>query len=272
MVRRAGSIPRAPLAGLGGLCVLATLFGAGWMLDRSQPVGQQALFLSILGASLLGASLGVSARWPRVRTGRRELLVLAAILAWRISYFPIMVFSGHVASIGEWLLLGARILPVFVYPIFLVAVAGLHLAAVAGASWLVDPPRRRWLVPAAVPAFVLAALVSFNTPRDLVLLPDTSAALDSPVPPRRDPERNPYLPRVTAPGYLLSQRVMLVAAGLTYATIPDSPWARTVKGVLEEQFEANPIAPTHARVREHYLAYHSAHALIGCRSVEGCRR
>ena len=44
-----------------------------------------------------------------------------------------------------------------------------------------------------------------------------------------------------------------------------------MKGVLEGQFEANPVAPTHTRVQEHYLAYHSAHGLIGCRSTEPCR-
>lgn len=265
---RAIGIPKLPI-----VVVAAAVLGLGALglgLDRSHPIGQQALFVSILGASLLGAGLGLGARWPRVRSNRRELLALAAVIAWRISYFPIMVFSGHVASIGEWLLLGTGILPVVIYPIFLVAVAGLHGAAAIAASWLVDPPRL-WLASAVAPAFLLAALISFTTPVDLVLLPDTSVRLTSPVPSARAPEHNPYLERVTAPGYLVSQRVMLVAAGLTYATIPDTPWARTVKGVLEEQFEANPVAPTRTRVQEHYLAYHSAHALIGCRSVESCR-
>ena len=44
------------------------------------------------------------------------------------------------------------------------------------------------------------------------------------------------------------------------------------KGVLEGLFEAKPVASTRDRVEEHYLAYHSAHAFIGCRSVETCRR
>ncbi len=187
-----------------------------------------------------------------------------------------MVFSGHVASIGEWILIGSRVLPVVVYPVFLVSVAALHAVAGVASSWLVDPgPGRRGvglLATAAIPAFAIAVLVSFSTLRDLSLLPDTSFSLAATVPSARQPVANPYVARITAPGYALPQRVMLVAAGLTYATIPDSPWARTVKGVLEGQFEANPVGATRDRVEEHYLAYHSAHAKIGCRSLEDCPR
>jgi hypothetical protein len=250
------------------------LIAVGVRLDTSQPVAQAALFGSMVSSSLAGAALGVGLGLARVRTPRRGALALAALVAWRISYFPIMVFSGHVASIGEWLLLGSRVLPVVVYPVFLVSIALLHALAGVASSWLVDPgPGRRGvglLAAAAIPAFAIAVLVSFSTLRDLSLLPDTSLSLAATVPNARPPVANPYAPRITAPEYALPQRVMLVAAGLTYATIPDSPWAHTVKGVLEGQFELNPVASTRERVEEHYLAYHSAHTKIGCRSLEAC--
>jgi hypothetical protein len=227
-----------------------------------------------VSSSLAGVALGIGLGLARVRARRRSALALAAFLAWRISYFPIMVFSGHVASIGEWILLGSRVLPVVVYPVFLVSVAALHAVAGLAAGWLVDPgPWRRGvglLAAAAIPAFAVAVLVSFSTLRDFSLLPDTSLSIAATVPSARQPVANPYLPRIAAPGYALPQRVMLVAAGLTYATIPGSPWARTVKGVLEGQFELNPVASTRERVEEHYLAYHSAHTRIGCRSLETC--
>jgi hypothetical protein len=263
--------------GAGAGAAVALVLGAiGLGLDRSDAVAQAALFGSILGASLLGAALGLGLGLGRVSAPRRLGLGVASLVAWRISYFPIMVFSGHVASIGEWILLGSRVLPVLVYPVFLVSVASLHAVAGLAASWLVDPgPGRRQeglLATAAIPAFAVAVLVSFSTLRDVALLPDTSLSIAAPVPIARQPESNPYLPSITAPGYALPQRVMLVAAGLTYATIPDSPWARTVKGVLEGLFLAKPIASTRDRVEEHYLAYHSAHAFIGCRSVEACPR
>jgi hypothetical protein len=244
------------------------------MLDRSPSVPQAALFGSIVSSSIAGAALGIGFGLARVRAGRRSALALAGLVAWRISYFPIMVFSGHVASIGEWLLLGSRVLPVVVYPVFLVSIAALHAVAGLASSCLVDPgPGRRGaglLAAAAIPAFAIAVLVSFSTLRDLSFFPDTSLSIAATVPSARQPVANPYVPRITAPGYALPQRVMLVAAGLTYATIPDSPWARTVKGVLESQFELNPVASTRERVEEHYLAYHSAHPKIGCRSLEAC--
>ncbi len=167
-------------------------------------------------------------------------------------------------------------LPVVVYPVFLLSVAALHAVAGLASGWLVEPgPGRRGtglIASAAIPAFAMATLVSFTTLRDLRPLPDTTFSLEAPVPPAREPATNPYLPALTAPGYALPQRLMLVAAGLTYATIPGSPWARTVKGVLEGQFERNPVASTHDRVVEHYLAYHSAHARIGCRDEGDCPR
>ena len=61
-------------------------------------------------------------------------------------------------------------------------------------------------------------------------------------------------------------------AGLTYDTIPPSPWARGVRSVLEHDFRANPHGSTADRVREHYLAYHSAHGLVGCTGGPGCAR
>jgi hypothetical protein len=60
--------------------------------------------------------------------------------------------------------------------------------------------------------------------------------------------------------------VVLLAAGLTYETIPPSPWGRTVKAVLEVLFNEKPRASTAQRILDHYLAYRSAHGLIGYRS------
>jgi hypothetical protein len=235
-----------------------------------QPAHQGRLFAALFGASLVGPVVAVVWRGSRIAGAARRLaLVALAVAAWRVSYFPIMVFSGHVASIGEWLLVGTRVLPVVIYPTFLLSVATLHALASLAASWILEPPLRplRW---AALAAFTVASLVSFSTLQDLRPLPDTGWQLGDPVPPPRSPERNPYLRNLTAPGYAPPQRLLLLAAGLTYATIPGTPWADTVKGVLEGQFEANPFAPSRSRVAEHYLAYRSAHARIGCRNLADC--
>lgn len=246
-----------------------SLLAWGALLDGMQPLQQPLLFAGLQIASLTGAVLGLGIMLPRARSGRqRALQALAALVGWRLAYFPVMVFSGHLASIGEWLLARSG-LPIFVYPTFLVAAAALHAVAAAAAILVLAPPRP-WVRLALLPAFAVAACVSFLEPADLSPLPDTCFTLDAPVPPRRAEGHNPYQEALGAPGYWPNQRVILLAAALTYDTIPHAPWATTVKAVLEGLFDARPHASSHERVCEHYLAYHSAQALIGCRRLSEC--
>lgn len=215
-------------------------------------------------ASLGGAALGLLATWREPRAPR----LIATLVAWRLAYFPIMVFSGHVASIVEWSCLGVG-LPVVVYPAFLLNVAWMHVASAVAAGMLVRPPWPwlRWVI---APAFLVATLVSFMKPADFHPLPDRAWALDAPIPVPRAERTNPYFEALIGPGYFPTQRVMLLAAGVTYATIPPSPWATTVKAVLEGDFEVNPHGSTADRVAEHYLAYHAAQPFLGCRDFAEC--
>lgn len=255
---------------LGAAPLLVGLVLLGFVLDGMDALNQTALWLGLHLASLGGAGVGLAAASPLAKTGRqRGLLVLAMLFAWRASYFPVMVFSGHVASIGEWLLALSG-LPIIVYPTFLLAVAVIHAAAAGVSSLLVVPPKPflRW---AAAGAFFVASCVSFAKPSDLLPIPDTYWTIDTEAaPPMREESGNPYLTAVTAEGYWLNQRVVLVAAALTYDTIPPSAWATTVKAVLEDLFVAHPYGSASDRVREHYLSYHTAHPLIGCRGLEDC--
>jgi hypothetical protein len=260
---------RRALLGAAAAVVVLVLLAWGAAIDTARPLHQRSLFAALQLASLAGMSLGFATGFERARSSRRRVLfVVAALASWRLSYFPIMVFSGHVASIGEWLL-AATGLPIVVYPVFLSAVTLLHALASVAAAELVEP-RRVWVAAALAPAFLVATLVSFNKTSDIRLLPDTTTRLERPVPPAREAVENPYLPALLADGYAPNQRVMLLAAGLTYETIPESPWARTVKAVLEGLFEEDPYGSTADRVLEHYLAYHSAHFLIGCRRAADC--
>jgi hypothetical protein len=249
--------------------LVVALLAAGIRLDRAFPLSQTALWsalqLASAGAALLAGL--VIAGEPRWR-GRRLVLAAACLLGWRLAYFPIMVFSGHVASIAEWLLLAVGLASA-VYPVFLLSVAALHAAAALAASFVAAPPLP-WLRWAAASAFVVAALVSVTRPSDLRPLPDLLVTLGAPVPVPAAPRGNPYLEALVAPGYFPTQRVMLLAAGLTYATIPPAPWAEAVKSTLEHDFRRNPHGSTADRVREHYLAYHAAHPWLRCRSLAAC--
>jgi hypothetical protein len=156
-----------------------------------------------------------------------------------------------------------------IYPAFLLSIAGIHAAAGAAAGLVLWSPHGRIRM-AAVLAFLVATSVSFNQLQDFTWLPDSVTRIDTAIPPMQNESGNPYLPAFMGGGYLPNQRVVLLAAGLTYETIPPSPWATTVKAVLEGLFHADPFASTAARVREHYLAYHASHAQIGCRDLAAC--
>ncbi len=251
------------------LLLALVLWVQGARLDALRPLDQLGLFGGLQVASLGGAALGLLGSLGRAGSpARRAVFAVAALRARRVAYVPVMVFSGHVASIAEWIQVGVG-LPVSVYPVFLLAAASLHAAGAVAATWLVQPPRP-WLRGVLAGAFALAVLVSFTRPEDLRPLPDTVWRIEGPIPPLRAGEANPYLPALVGPGYWPNQRVILIAAGLTYPTIPDAPWARGVRDVLEHLFREQPRASTRERVLEHYLAYHSAHPRIGCRLPSDC--
>ena len=246
--------------------LFTALFAVGDTIDRSHSLSQSLLFGSNYLASLGGAGLAAAWLLPRsTSVGRGLAAALAILIGWRVAYFPIMVFSGHVASIGEWAQQSIG-MTAWVYPVFLVSAAALHavVALLAGTALL----RAAWIPRlAAAGGLVVAALVSFTQLADLTPQPDAVWELEaSAATPATTPlaeEANPYLPAVSAAGYGLNQRVMLIAAGATYETIPNAPWARGVRSALEVSFRDNPFGSTHDRIREHYMAYHSAHALIG---------
>ncbi len=237
----------------------------GLVTDATQPMTQHYLFWSINTIGLATVLLALFYLLPRLNdTPRKLLLVVGAFVAWRVSYFPFMVFSGHIASIVEWVMVQVPAVPVWIWPTFFLSVAGLNAFAVAAVWYLIQP--RDWKIYAivTVPATVALA-ISFMTLDDLKLLPDKPWDGSHSVPEVSLPLNNPYLPRIANEGYTVFQRIHLFAAGNTYATIPESPWARVVKGVLEAEFEGNPVAGSADRVQEHYKGYLSAHQFIGCR-------
>jgi hypothetical protein len=243
---------------------LLALFVWGVVIDR-RPYSQSGVWTAIQAASLGGVALATSWTLPALDgTLARIALVLVVLVVWRLTYFPLMVFSGHVASVVEWVLALLR-LPIVVYGVFLVSIGTLHTLVALGAAQIVDPFHP--LVYAAIAGVLLMATsVSLAKPADLKLLPDDFRTLAEPAPPPVAPTRNPYFSCLVGPGYLPHQRVVLLAAGLTYETIPPSPWGRTVKAVLEVLFNERPRASAAQRILDHYLAYRSAHPLIGCRS------
>jgi hypothetical protein len=251
------------------LVFYVALFFHGLAIDRAA-YAQHTLWRAVRIASLGGVAVGLLVNWLYVfdATWQRLLMIPIALVVWRVTYFPLMVFSGHVVSISEWIHAFVGI-PIWIYGIFLLVIALLHTVVSFLFGQLLVPIHPAVYVGLPV-LFALASAVSFAKPEDLRWSPDRFAALDGPVPPPVAPGRNPYFSHLFGPGYLAHQRIVLLAAGLTYETIPPSPWGRTVKAVLEVLFDEKPRASAATRIRDHYLAYASAHPLIGCRSFAEC--
>jgi len=247
------------------LLSLVAIAYAGFWLDKMLVLNHTAIYTAFQLTSLSGALTAAVWWFGRVTKPIHCLyILLAVLLAWRISYFPIMVFSGWFATLGERVEYIIPVLPHVIYPVFLVFMYVLHGIGGLAAGSLVTFQARRLMV-ITIPAFIIAILVSFTSIEDLTVLPDRQTKLSQPLPPVGEPVANPYLAALNEEGYNFSQRVLLFSAGSIYSFIPNTPWSGAVKGTLEEAFNRHPNSTTANRIKEHYLAYHVAHKQIVCR-------
>ena len=249
---------------LGALTIVAAILAGVW-LDRMPVLDQTSLFVVFQVISLSSVAAGIlwwcaedQPNWQRL------LIVLAALLAWRVSYFPIMVFAGWIATLFEQLTLPHENVPIVIYPWYLLCMFIMHCIAALAAGALVTL-RWKFLLPITAPAFVMATLVSFTGAIDYKLLPDVEVRFNEPIPPGTPPTGNVYRTELDKGNLSIPRYAILIASSTIYPLIPHSPWSATVKGTLEGLFKNMPVASTTIRVRDHYFAYHRAHHLIGCR-------
>ncbi|MCA8916117.1 MAG: hypothetical protein KDB90_11955 [Planctomycetes bacterium] len=269
--------------------VFAALFAVaaivrGFWLDAQPAITQPQLFWSFLllglGGSLLGWRLGMR---HDSHLGRNVLALFGALLSWRLSYFPLMVVSGWKASLGEFALYSIGV-TTMVYPTFLLVMFAQNLAigAVAAAAVAVPqgeapaegrllkirkllfaPPRRLlWIVGCL--ALPVAFLTSFSWSSDYVLFGDAPWSEPRALPEVAEPKHNPYADVLGTYWDRLSlgSKVLALNARLTYPLVPESPWGKAMKGTLEAETRANPLASSRERVDEHYLAYLAAHSAM----------
>jgi hypothetical protein len=239
---------------------------AGFWLDAQRALTQPMLFWSFFGFGAAGAVLGV---WSRARLDpswlRRGLAAAAALVAWRVSYFPLMVICGWQASVGEWVLHAAAGRSA-IYPTFLLLIFAVNLAigAIAAAAVTVPEgdafrPPRLVLIAAAALALPVAGMVSFSKPSDVVWFGDGPWREPREVPEIHDPEINPYAKIMHEHDLPLPAWVLALNAAVTYPLVPEGPWGSAMKGTLEKLALEKPIATSRDRVDEHYLAYLAAH-------------
>lgn len=235
------------------LVVGALLISGGIHLDRADSLTPAYIALWIHAAGLIGA-LTFAITGPRdARFGRS----IATYVGWRVSFFPVLVLSGHIASIIEWGLWRLD-LSRWIYPTILLGmVTGVSVAIrITFAALNADSKRRRV---ACLLALVPAGLITFTGPGDLDPLPDRTPFANLSIPVAQPPTQNVYQRAQENDGTRLTQRPLLFAASRTYATIPDSPWASQVQGTLEFAFSKTPRASSTDRVAEHFQAFSAAH-------------
>lgn len=249
-------MPARVAASVVGLSVFGTI------LDHSIPISTTPLFAGFMTASVLGVALGGLPLLKHLQRPRDAVVsTLCLYVVWRLTYFPFMVFAGTGAAYGESIAIWCGFRPLIFAP-FLLLMAAMHGVS----TWLIGRSivsrRRLILLPIGL-ALLPAAAVSLSQSVDLHPLPDRCW---HDVPNDRlinDSVGNPYLPALKRPEYQLHQRVLLLAAGLTYDLIPGSPWSQSVQVTLEQLFRENPSGSTADRVREHYFGYLAAHLRIG---------
>lgn len=243
---------------------------AGVWFDQVLVLYQPHLFAIFQVMSLTGIAWGVliSLDWFAKRQSlaspaKKIILLLASLVVWRISYFPIMVFAGWIATLGERLtfaMSGIISLPIVIYPIFFITMLLMFAGATFAMGAIVYMQYKKWMI-ITLPAFVIAAMASFPRPSDIGWLPDTHVNVSEPLPVAMLPIANPYH-LLSKPEYSLQKKVLLFASGSIYVFVPHSPWAATVKGTLEDLFRKDPNGSTSIRIRDHYESYHVAHKLI----------
>lgn len=267
------------LAAAAVIAVSAVIWG--FRVDSQEAISQPQLFWPFLTFGLLGSLTGwrVAMRNdPHVL--RNAIGLVGSLVAWRVSYFPFMVLAGWKASLGEfasWSVTGYSI----VYPVFLLFMFAQHAGVgFIGAAAVASPqtptpdkgrllffrrlfhkPPRKALWALACVALPVAAMVSFSTTDDFVLLND-GPTHDLQVPPIGEPEVNPYAKIIEEQDLSPPAWVLAFNARMTYPLVPESPWGRAMKGTLEDLTLQRPHATSRDRVDEHYQAYLAAHARI----------
>lgn len=277
-----GNPAKWPLIVAGVFALIAVV--RGFLLDARPEVTQPELFWSFLTLGLAGALLGAGLGLRHERKNWRLVLgTVGALIAWRVSYFPLMVVSGWKASIVEWLTFNT-IGVTFIYPTFLLLLFAQNfvIGAIAGAAVAVPPeapefqgrlgrlrkliyaPPRKALWALATVALPIAFLTSFSDAEDYVLFADSPWRESRELPPIGAIERNAYVEILNEHAGEMGPGSLVLAgnAAVTYPLVPESPWGAAMKGTLEQESRANPMASSTDRLNEHYLAYMAAHQRI----------
>ncbi len=196
--------------------------------------------------------------------GKRYGFIILQLLAFRIAYFPIVVFSATVACYSELLLqqfFGNW--PITIFPAFFVSAALLF--AMIGWILFLALNGKTVLYGLLIVLGMPALLISFADTKDLTFLPDNNWLDIKPLPPVSLPQENPYLSGLTSENGSAGQKMIGLAGRVLYDFIPKAPWSQMVQGILEQEFRNHPDGNSHDQLTDHYAAFLAAHQAIKSR-------
>jgi hypothetical protein len=196
---------------------------------------------------------------------KRYAFVILQLLAFRIAYFPIVVFSATVACHSELLLEHLPVyLPIKIFPALFVSAALMFAAIAYVLFWALKG--KAVLYALMVVLGIPALLISFADRQDLTFLPDNNWADIDPLPIITQPQANPYLSGVTSSHSSAGQKMIGLAGSALYEFIPKAPWSQAVQGTLEQAYRNHPDGNSHDQLTYHYAAFLAAHQTIKARS------
>jgi hypothetical protein len=192
---------------------------------------------------------------------KRFSFIALQFMAFRIAYFPVVVFSATVACYSEFLLQYLPLdLPIKIFPALFVS-AALLFAVISYVLFLALKGKMMFFVLIIILGFP-AILISFADFKDVTILPDNNWADINPLPMVTQPKANPYSLADYSSHSSIGQKMIGLAGKLLYEFIPKAPWAQAVQGTLEQEFTSNPYANSHDQLTYHYSAFLAAHKAL----------
>lgn len=246
------------------LLILLAIFGISIEMNPAAQAWQLFTGFHLAGlAAMTCMSLWGLKKLPT--TGKRYGFILLQLMAFRIAYFPMVVFSATVACYLELLL---QQFPgdwsIKIFPVFFVS-AALLFATIAYVIFLALKGKVAicgLLIVLGIPAL----LISFADTQDLTFLPDDNWTDIQPLPPISQQQANPYLPDVTSTHNSAGKKMIRLAGRVLYEFIPKAPWSQMVQGILEQEFRSHPDGNSHSQLTDHYAAFLAAHQAIKSRN------
>ena len=189
---------------------------------------------------------------------KRYLFILLQMIAFRIAYFPVVVFSATVSCYSELVLSHFSIdIPIKIFPAMFISAAILFAIIGMVLFWALNG--KKVLYALIIIMGTPALLISFVNTSDLTIFPDNNLADIDPLPQIAFPQKNPYGLALTSPHYNAGQKMIGLAGKTLYDFIPDAPWSQLVQGTLEQAYLNNPNGNAHDQLRYHYGAFLAAH-------------